>query len=91
MTALRRLDPSGRFGFRFLCAAWLASSAALLGRWAATSWPPEAPAAGSVAAFGLCAVAGGLLLWRTRESGARELVESSAALGFWVGVVALVV
>ncbi len=91
MTALRRLDLSGRFGFRFLCAAWLAGSIELLRRWAITSWPAEPPATGAVVAFGLCAIAGASLLWRTRESGARELVESSAALGFWAGVVALVV
>ncbi|MEO8431165.1 MAG: hypothetical protein ABI592_06610 [Acidobacteriota bacterium] len=91
MTALRRLDPSKRFGFRFLCAAWFAGSFELLRRWAITSWPPERPATGSAVAFFLCAVAGAFLLWRTRESGARELLESSAALGFWASVVALVI
>jgi hypothetical protein len=92
MAHFRRLGTSGRFAFRFLCAAWLAGSAAILRLWAAApSWPPERRLTELIVAFAVCAVLGALLLWRTRESGARELVETSAALGFWAGVFALIV
>ncbi|HEY6050503.1 MAG TPA: hypothetical protein VIZ58_04585 [Thermoanaerobaculia bacterium] len=93
MTALARLPDSARFGLRFLCAAWLAGSAAVL-RLFATA----APAAGNGSAgpavlllLALCAAFGVGLLWRTRGSGIRELVESSAAFGFWTGIFALMV
>lgn len=92
MTALARLPDSARFRIRFLCAAWLAGSAAVL-RVIATS---AAPAGGAVALSGvLLVLAGGGafgvgMLWRTRGSGIRELVESSAAFGFWTGIFALI-
>lgn len=91
MSLVERLSGSGRFGLRFLCAAWLAGSGELLRAWAVSSWPSERPVVALVAAFGASAVLGAWLLWRTRESGRRELVETSAALGFWAGVWALVV
>jgi hypothetical protein len=94
MTALAaRLPDSARFELRFLCAAWLAGSAAVLRVFATAA--PEAGDRGAGPAVLLllagCAAFGVGLLWRTRGSGVRELVESSAALGFWAGVFALMV
>ena len=93
MTALaRRLPDSARFSLRFLCASWLAGSAAVL-RVFATAPPTEDGSAVSalLLLLGAAAAFGCGLLWRTRGSGARELVESSAALAFWAGVFAVVV
>jgi len=94
MTALAaRLPDSARFGLRFLCVAWLAGSAAVLRVFATAA--PEAGDRGAGPAVLLllagCAAFGVGLLWRTRGSGLRELVESSAALGFWAGMFALIV
>jgi hypothetical protein len=81
------LERSGRFDLRFLCAAWLVGSAALARQWAgspsAIPWLPIA--------FGATAVFGAALLWRTREDAAREVLESSAAVGFWAAVFAVIV
>ena len=92
MTALaRRLPDSARFSLRFLCAAWLAGSAAVL-RQLATA--PATEHGSAVPALLLLLAAGAAfgcgLLWRTRGSGARELVESSVALAFWTGIFAVV-
>ena len=91
MTAVRRLGDSGRFGLRLLCAAWLVGPAALL-RLFATS-PPLATASGEGALLLLsaCAAIGVGVLWRTRANGLQEVVESSAAFGFWAGVFAVIV
>ena len=92
MTLFRGLGTSGRFAFRFLCAAWCAGSVEILRRlMLLAAGPPERPAAALVASFCACGVLGVILLWRTRESGARELLENSATLGFWAGVFALIV
>jgi hypothetical protein len=76
------LARSGRFDLRFLCAAWLVGSAALARQWAGSpssiAWLPLA--------CGATAIFGAALLWRTREDGVREVLESSAALGFWAAV-----
>ena len=94
MTALaRRLPDSARFSLRFLCAAWLAGSAAVL-RYFKTATPAIAERGALPAVLVLLvgsAAFGVGLLWRTRGSGSRELLESSAALGFWAGVFALIV
>jgi len=92
MTALaRRLPDSTRFSLRFLCAAWFAGSAAVL-RVFATPPPTEDGSAVRALLLLLAAAAafGCGLLWRTRGSGWRELVESSAALAFWAGIFALI-
>ena len=94
MTALaRRLPDSARFSLRFLCAAWLAGSAAVLRVFATAPESMRQPG-NAVSALLLLLAAGAAfgcgLLWRTRGSGARELVESSAALAFWAGVFALI-
>lgn len=94
MSVTERLSASsasGRFGVRFLCAAWLVGPGELLRRWAVSAWPAERPVIVLVVAFGASALLGAWLLWRTRESRARELVETSAAVGFWTGVFALLV
>lgn len=87
MYLVARLETSGRFALRFLCAAWLVGSAEILPRWASPEWHIEI----FVGACGASAILGAILLWRTREDGARELIESGAALGFWAGVFALLV
>ena len=91
MSLVARLETSGRFALRFLCAAWLVGSAEILPRWASPGWPPEGHIEIFVGACGASAIVGAILLWRTREDGARELIESGAALGFWAGVFALLV
>jgi hypothetical protein len=91
MALLRRLSSSGRFGFRFVCAAWFAGSLEILRRLELMARPPERRALEIVASLCLCGALGAWLLWRTRESGAREILENSAALGFWAGVFALIV
>ncbi|MEO8190205.1 MAG: hypothetical protein ABI682_07660 [Acidobacteriota bacterium] len=91
MLLVARLETSGRFGLRFLCAAWLIGSAEILRRSAPGGWPPERHLQLFVGACGASAVLGAILLWRTREDGAREMIESCAALGFWSGVFALLV
>ncbi len=92
MALFRGLGTSGRFAFRFLCAAWCAGSVEVIRRLLlASAWPPERHAAELVASFCVCGVLGGVLLWRTRQSGAREILENSATLGFWTGVFALIV
>ncbi len=91
MHYVARLETSGRFGFRFLCSAWLVGSAGILRRWAGPAWPPEKHVVLFVGACGVSALLGTILLWRTRENGARELIESGAAVGFWAGVFALIV
>lgn len=91
MNLVAKLTSSGRFGFRFLCTAWLTGSIELLRRWAPPDWPPERHVVALIFAFGVSALLGGILLWRTRATAAREIVESSAMLGFWVGVFALLV
>ncbi len=88
MYLVARLETSGRFAFRFLCAAWLVGSLEILPRWAAAGLPPIEIFVG---ACGASAILGAMCLWRTRENGARELIESGAALGFWAGVFALLV
>ena len=92
MTALaRQLPESARFSLRFLCAAWLAGSAALLRVFAtapATADGNAVPALLLLLATGAAFGCG--LLWRTRGSGTRELVESSAALAFWAGIFAVI-
>jgi hypothetical protein len=92
MTAVRRLGDSGRFGLRFLCFAWLAGPLAVLRVSAlAASSPDGLGGAGAVElALASSAAFGVAMLWRTRASGFRELAESSAALGFWAGIFALV-
>jgi len=87
MAAFQRLDGSARFGFRFLCAAWLAGSTASVRLLSAEA----AVALGILVLLAACAAFGAGLLWRTRASGLRELVESTAALGFWAGVFSMVV
>ena len=94
MTALAaRLPDSARFGLRFLCAAWLVGPAAVLRLFATAPRAMDDRGAGPAVLLLLagCAAFGVGLLWRTRGSGVRELVESSAALGFWAGVFALMV
>lgn len=91
MTAVRRLGDSGRFGLRLLCAAWLAGSAALLRLFAAAPPFRSAPGEGALLLLSLSAAFGVGVLWRTRANGLREVVESSAALGFWAGVFAVIV
>ena len=88
MYLVARLETSGRFALRFLCAAWLVGSVEILPRWAAPESPPIEIFVG---ACGASAILGAISLWRTRENGARELIESGAALGFWAGVFALLV
>ncbi|MDQ2980427.1 MAG: hypothetical protein M3R62_14545 [Acidobacteriota bacterium] len=80
------LERSGRFDLRFLCAAWLVGSAALVRQWAG----PLSPIAWLAIACGAIAVFGAALLWRTREDGAREVLESSAAVGFWAAVFTMI-
>jgi hypothetical protein len=87
MAAFQRLDASARFGFRFLCAAWMAGSAAVLRLLSGGAAVPLA----ILSLLAACAAFGAGLLWRTRASGLRELVESTAALGFWAGVFSMVV
>jgi hypothetical protein len=95
MTALARLPDSARFRLRFLCAAWLAGSAAVLHVFSTSASAAPFGGGGAVPAVLLvlsgCAAFGVGLLWRTRGSGLREVVESSAALGFWAGVFAVMV
>ncbi len=91
MDLVARLETSGRFGLRFLCAAWLVGSAEILPRWAGPGSPVERHVEVFVGACGASAILGAILLWRTREDGAREVLESGAALGFWAGVFALLI
>jgi hypothetical protein len=91
MALVGRLSESGRFAFRFLCAAWFAGSVEILRRLALAAWPPERRAMEVVGSLCLCGALGAWLLWRTRKSGVREVLENSAALGFWAGVFALIV
>ena len=91
MVLVRRLSESGRFAFRFLCAAWFAGSVGVLRRLMLAGWPPERRATEIVGSLCLCGALGAWFLWRTRKSGVRELFENSAALGFWAGVFALIV
>ena len=93
MTAVRRLGDSGRFGLRLLCAAWLVGSAAVLRVFATAAAPllGAGPGEGVLLLLAVCAAFGVGILWRTRANGLRELVESSAAVGFWAGVFAVVV
>lgn len=91
MHLVARLETSERFALRFLCAAWLVAAAEILPQWSGPAWPPERHIELFVGACGASAVLGAILLWRTREDGARELIESGAALGFWAGVFALLV
>ncbi len=79
----RRLTTSGRFDFRFLCAAWLAGSAHVFRRWPESLFPPNRGVGWFVAACAVAAILGAGLLWFTRENGPREVFESSAAVGFW--------
>ncbi|HYK43349.1 MAG TPA: hypothetical protein VE007_13250 [Thermoanaerobaculia bacterium] len=91
MTAVRRLGDSGRFGLRLLCATWLAGSASLLRLFATAPSLRSAPGEGALLLLSVFAAFGVGVLWRTRATGLREVVESSAALGFWAGVFAVIV
>lgn len=91
MTAVRRLGDSGRFGLRLLCAAWLVGSGALLRLFATAPLFRTTPGEGALLLLSVCAALGVGVLWRTRANGLQEVVESSAALGFWAGVFAVIV
>lgn len=79
----------GRLLFRFLSLTSLFCAIEIVRR-GPHVWPIERRTAGAVIAFGAAGLLGGLILWKSRNGAAREVLESAAMMGFWTGFFALI-
>lgn len=86
----RWLRAFARLTFRFLCAAWFVGAIEILRRGSARVGGLDARASSAVVAFGSLAVLGIVVLWKSRASPVREVLELSAMIGLWTGMFALV-
>lgn len=91
------LDRSGRWlrafarlMFRFLCAAWFVGAIEIVRRATSHGGGLDRRASGAVLVFGSLSILGIVVLWRSRASPVREVLELSAMIGLWTGMVALI-
>lgn len=80
-----------RSAFRFLCAASLLAAVEIYRRGTGKILPIDRRVVGAILAFGSAGLLGILILWRSRDGVAREVLESAAMIGFWTGFFALFV
>ncbi len=79
-----------RLMFRFLCAAWFVGAIEIIRRGTADSGGLDLRASGAVLVLASLAILGIVILWRSRASPVREVLELSAMIGLWTGMVALI-
>ncbi len=79
-----------RVAFRFLCAAWFVGAIEIVRRGTGLAGGLDRRASGAVLVLSCLAVLGIVILWRSRGNPVREVLELSAMIGLWTGMVALV-
>ncbi|MEP7131975.1 MAG: hypothetical protein ABI914_02345 [Acidobacteriota bacterium] len=78
-----------RLTFRFLCAAWFVGAIEIVRRGTGLAGGLDRRTSGAVLALASMAALGIVILWRSRASPVREVLELSAMIGLWTGMVAL--
>jgi hypothetical protein len=78
-----------RGAFRFVCAAAIIAAIEIYRRRSLRMLPFDPRVIASMISFGVAGVTGLLILWRSRRDAVREVLDSSAMLGFWTGFLAL--
>jgi len=79
-----------RLMFRFLCAAWFVGAIEIVRRGTVQTSGLDRRASGAVLVLASLAILGIVILWRSRASPVREVLELSAMIGLWTGLVALI-